>query len=212
MAEFLVHILQAEHNESLADYLIGIDPYHDWVITVSFYSAIHYFEARLFITNSDSNNKHSDTSMPKDNDGKPRYSIHVWREKLIHDKFPRKAWESFKNLKYKSEIARYLTSPYEPISPEQQKPSYEYFQPEDSRTLLKSLKNLKVDLKTDLAKFLYGLDMDMSQLQSSLVINKILNNLSSAQEAKQRARLRFLLKNELSFLENHLKSKGHELK
>jgi hypothetical protein len=27
--EFLVHILQAEHNESLADYLIGIDPYHE---------------------------------------------------------------------------------------------------------------------------------------------------------------------------------------
>jgi hypothetical protein len=54
--------------------------------------------------------------------------------------------------------------------------------------------------------------MDMSQLQTSFVIKKILDKLSSAQEVQQRTRLNFLSKNELSFLENHLKSKGYELK
>jgi glucose-6-phosphate isomerase len=106
MAEFLVHILQAEHNESLADYLIGIDPYHDWVITVSFYSAIHYFKARLFIINNDSNNKHSDTSMPQNYNKSP----HSWREDLIHKSFSERIWKSFRKLRTQSEIARYLTS------------------------------------------------------------------------------------------------------
>jgi hypothetical protein len=168
MAEFLVHILQAEHNESLADYLIGIEPYHDWVITVSFYSAIHYFEAKLFITNDDSNYKHSDTSMPIDNDGKPKYSVHVWRERLIRNTLPKKTWESFKNLRCQSEIARYFTSYLNSISPEQQKLSYEHFQPEDSKTLLKSLKNIKVDLKIDLAKSLYSKNPTKSKIKFSL--------------------------------------------
>jgi uncharacterized protein (UPF0332 family) len=154
MAEFLVHISQAEHNESLANYLIGIDkPYHDWVITICFYSAIHYFEAWLFITNTDSNKKHSDTSMLQDYNK----SHHSWREDLIHKNRPT-VWKSFRKLRTQSEIARYLNSSYSPISPEQQKPSYEYFQPENSRTLLESLKNIKADLKIDWAKSLQGLN------------------------------------------------------
>lgn len=154
MADFLVHISQAEHNESLADYLINMDrPYHDWVITICFYSAIHYFEAWLFITNTD-NNKHSYTSMPQDYNKSP----HSWREDLIHRSFSVEVWKSFRKLRTQSEIARYLTSSYNPISPDQQKPSYEYFQPKDSITFLESLKNIKAELKIDRARILYGLN------------------------------------------------------
>jgi hypothetical protein len=38
------HIRQAEHNEALADYLLGT-PYPDWRCTVLFYAALHYVQA-----------------------------------------------------------------------------------------------------------------------------------------------------------------------
>jgi len=204
MAEFKVHISQAKHNESLASFLIDIDKsYNDWAITVCFYSAIHYFEARLFIMKAIINERHSDTSVPLDDEGKQKYSVHRWREELIQDNFPQDIWKSYRKLRLDSELARYLT--YPPSETEQ--PSYRYFQPSHSKKSLKNLENIKSGFNTELAEFLYDLGMDKSdQLQTIMIINKILGKLSTVQEVQDKTNLGFLSRNELKFLEDHLKS------
>ena len=142
MAEFFVHLSQARHNESLAEYLLD-KPYYDWAITACFYSAIHYFEARLFIKYSENDKKHSETSIPLDEKGEWKYTPHRWRERLVHDNFSQSTWISFRNLREKSELARYLS-----YYPKRLKvifkdiPSYEIFQPRNAQHSVK--KDLQV--------------------------------------------------------------------
>lgn len=46
MATFSDHLIQAEHNKSLADKLIESKPivFKDWAVVVAFYSAVHFIE------------------------------------------------------------------------------------------------------------------------------------------------------------------------
>ena len=50
MALFPIHIGQAEYNKDLAEHLFT-NEYRDWAITVCYYAAIHYYEARIYIQN-----------------------------------------------------------------------------------------------------------------------------------------------------------------
>jgi hypothetical protein len=203
MADFQVHLSQAKHNESLANYLVD-KPYYDWVITACFYSAIHYFEARLFAMMAEVNNKHSDTSVPLDSEGKQKYSIHRWREELVQNHFPQLIWRSYRKLKENSELARYLTNP---SCQELDKPAYSYFQPNDSKKSIESLENIKSGFNIDLTKFLYDLAMDKSnQIQATIIIDKILKNSPSIQDIQNKTNLGFLTKNEISFLEKHIEA------
>jgi len=82
--------------------------YKDWLITVAFYSAIHYVEAAFF------NNPaigHTETSIPTCADGTWRNSPHNWRMRLLRDNYPEYAWRSFRNLYNESYVARYLLTP-----------------------------------------------------------------------------------------------------
>lgn len=38
----------AVHNEQLCDHLITLKSYNDWVVTTSFYSALHYVTNKIF--------------------------------------------------------------------------------------------------------------------------------------------------------------------
>lgn len=105
MADRHVHLSQAEHNKKLARKLVNEPPYHDWGITASFYSAIHYFECWLY----DKSEKHTETSIPVGRDGKFNMSPHAWREKLIHNHLSEEAFKKFRKLRDASETARYLT-------------------------------------------------------------------------------------------------------
>lgn len=217
MAEFFVHLSQARHNESLAEYLLD-KPYYDWAITACFYSAIHYFEARLFIEYSENDKKHSETSIPLGERGEWKYTPHRWRERLVHDNFSQSTWISFRNLREKSELARYLS-----YYPKRLKvvfkdiPSYEIFQPKNAQhSVKKDLQVIKKQLRVELGEFLYALEMEKSNwLEARLVIHKLLNNFSSKEEIleKEKAALRqFLSSREIGFFEQHLKLKGYEFR
>lgn len=217
MAEFFVHLSQARHNESLAEYLLD-KPYYDWAITACFYSAIHYFEARLFIEYTENDKKHSETSIPLDDKGEWKYTPHRWRERLVHNHFSRSTWISFRNLREASELARYLS--YYPKRLKvvfKEIPSYEIFQPKNAQhSVNKDLQIMKKDLRVELGEFLHGLEMEKSDwLKASLVIHKLLDNFSSKEEILQqgKAALRqFLSRGEIDFFEQHLRSKGYEFK
>lgn len=47
MPDINSHILQAEKNLKLIEYLLSIDNYWDWKVTISFYSALHIVNAHL---------------------------------------------------------------------------------------------------------------------------------------------------------------------
>ena len=106
MSDHDAHLNQAKHNEQLASELAVSLKYKDWLITVSFYSALHFIEAKLAIMSPP---KHSDTSIPVDKDGKDRCSVHAWREELIKTHF-KSIYRNYRKLRIDSQIARYLTT------------------------------------------------------------------------------------------------------
>jgi hypothetical protein len=94
------HLIQARHNEDLIHFL---DPdsieFPDWVITATFYSALHYVEAGF---NNNSNIWHSHMCKM------PREPIHDTRERLLRDNYNLQVYQSYKNLFDASYISRYL--------------------------------------------------------------------------------------------------------
>jgi hypothetical protein len=85
------HIEQAEHNEELAQRLIGDEPviYKDWAVIVSFYSAVHFIEAFRA-----SRGGHSDYHKERNN-----YAIF---------EFPNKIAKAYMKLYHLSRFLRYL--------------------------------------------------------------------------------------------------------
>jgi len=100
VADFLDHIKQAEHNEELAELLLRQhSQFLDWIITVSFYAAIHYVEAGF---NQDPNIRHTETC--KGIGG----TLHDRRQKLVSNKYGRECWKHYRNLRNASHNVRYL--------------------------------------------------------------------------------------------------------
>lgn len=100
------HTVQAIHNEKFATFLKGHLEYKDWIITVCFYTALHYVEAVFF---NMPHIQHTSLSIPKDpTTGKYLYSEHAWREKLIQQHLPQKVYIHFRKLHTNSNTARYL--------------------------------------------------------------------------------------------------------
>jgi len=217
MGDFAVHVSQAKHNESLAEFLLD-KPYFDWSITACFYSAIHYVEARLFIEFVESDKKHSETSIPVDDKGEWLVTPHRWRERLIQNHFSKSVWKSFRNIKEASELARYLS--YFPNKQASFKdvPSFKLFEFENAQFSLDiDLENIKRDLRIELCEFLYSLEMEKTDpIRANLIINKILSNFSTKEEVLQLGKTSFkkqqyLNKEELIFLKQHLENKGLSL-
>jgi len=146
MADRDIHLLQAMHNEEVANMLIEKNPYHDWGITAAFYALIHYFEYWLF----NQPEEHTETSIPVDKNGKLRYTPHAWREKLIEKKLSKDAFKSFRKLRDASETARYLSLAR--IQPGVSmkwipKPAPQYFNPNDAKNLVeKALETFKKEI------------------------------------------------------------------
>jgi len=161
MAEFRVHITQAKYNEGLAEHLLD-NSYHDWAITVCFYAAIHYFEARLFLEYSENPRKHTDTSIPVDQNGNQENTPHRWRSDLVRRVCPKSAYKSFINLKQISEWSRYLiqtsgsTGSCSNFLPE---PAHLYFSSEDVIRAQRKLQEMKVGCKVDLAELIHELEL-----------------------------------------------------
>ncbi len=105
MADYFIHLSQAQHNEELANKLVQELPFHDWGITSAFYAAIHYLECWLFQRGE----KHTETSIPTDEEGRLRYTPHAWRERIVRRDLSKNAFKSFRKLRDASETARYLS-------------------------------------------------------------------------------------------------------
>jgi len=219
MADFPVHIAQAQHNEGLAIFLLD-KPFFDWSITACFYSAIHFFEARLFFDANDNSNKHSESSIPAGLDGKFKYSSHSWRAKQIQESYPREAWKAFRSLKEASETARYL-SHYINIKEKtvhfEKVPSFDIFRIENSKFAVeKDLSSFKNALKIELLEFLYSLDIiTANPIQGPFIVDKILLNFNNKENflSQTKESLReYLSKENADLLVNQLSLKGHSLK
>jgi len=138
MADYQVHISQAEHNEETANMLVHNPPHHDWGITAAFYAAIHYVESWLF-NNKNGTKKHSETSVPLYNNGTRMYSFHTWRERLVKNNFGKNAWKSYMMLRNESNNARYLINTGMPAP--------KYYSPKDAEDMiLKDLAILKQEV------------------------------------------------------------------
>lgn len=111
--------MQARRNERLAYQLLNEDDAIEWVVTITFYSGLHYVEAAFSQLPSV---KHSETSMPS---GWNR-SIHAWREDLILIHYS-SIYNAYRKLSTQSMIARYLVSNSIPIN----EPVEDFFNKDD---------------------------------------------------------------------------------
>ncbi len=165
---------QADHNREVARYL-ATPPRHDWAITAAFYSAVHYFEAWLF----DEAEKHSETSIPTNSDGKLAHTAHGWREILVHRKMPKDAFISFRKLHETSETARYLSlfKVGTPAAPTwTTAPAPNYFNEAHARSLVEGdLEKFRRVVKAELRGFLQKLDLEgRSPIAGRLLRKKVL--------------------------------------
>lgn len=100
MADYLDHIHQAEHNEKFGEHLLSQLPqFRDWLITVSFYAAIHYVEAS-FAQKPDIG--HTETRAPEE------VSQHQFRQEMVRREFGNECWKSYRKLRDASRNVRYL--------------------------------------------------------------------------------------------------------
>lgn len=215
MAELSIHILQASHNEKLAEFLLD-KPFFDWAITACFYSAIHLFEARLFFDSADIANKHSESSIPVDANGEFKYSSHSWRAKQIFNNYSQKAWKAFRSLKEASETARYLSHYIDMKNKTiafEKAPSFSIFRVENAKFALeKDLSEVRSELKIDLLEFLHSLDMEATDLlRANLISGKLMRNFTHREnllnETKDSLR-KYLTKEDTGFLDEHIRKKG----
>jgi len=164
MAEFAVHIKQADHNRQVALALLQQEPFHDWAITAAFYSAIHLFEAWLYHRGP----KHSETDIPRDDKGDLKFSPHAWREKLVTDRLPRHAFKDYRHLKESSETARYLSLPRSAGPGANWTPTgaWEHLSLDDARRMVNN----------HLASFTKTLDLEYSQFIESIDFESTVGN------------------------------------
>jgi hypothetical protein len=99
--------LHGKHNKNVCDKLHLQDVYkcNDWVVTISFYSSIHYFDHALFPF------KYNDTTEFKDINDAHRFlksnNRHHARGLLVQMKYPELAG-AYTFLKAESHTARYV--------------------------------------------------------------------------------------------------------
>lgn len=216
MAEFQVHVSQARHNESTARHLLNTE-FFDWSITACFYAAIHVFEARLFIDSIDEDKRHSETSVPRNEAGEWKYTQHRWREIVFFDRYPSEAYKRFRSLKESSETARYLSHYVQTAPKFETVPAFTLFATKDAKFSIDTdLETIKEELRVGFVEFLYNLGMqDTDPIRSRILIHKILDDFGSkdgllGQTADSLAK--YLTRDEVGFLETHLKKKGFSLK
>lgn len=121
MASLQAHLRQAQHNEKLAQELLASMEYKDWIITITFYAAIHYVEAAFF---KNSEIVHTEISITPNYPG----GYYGYRSDQILQYYP-EIYPSYHKLYQQSRIARYLYFPADREFLEE--PVQEYFSDSD---------------------------------------------------------------------------------
>jgi len=98
MTDFVSYIKQSKYNEEIAKYLLNSTKFHDWSITVAFYSAIHFVNAGLcfegLVINFQTTNNND--------------SIHAQRQRLVQSTYGNNCYKSYRRLRMASNEVRYL--------------------------------------------------------------------------------------------------------
>lgn len=99
-------LIHAERNKSLAEDLIEGKKYHDWVVTISFYSSIHFLENLLLPIELNGQDCRNIQQVKNCYRLKGR---HVARLKLIQNHAPSRIAIGYKWLDDRSRYSRYTT-------------------------------------------------------------------------------------------------------
>lgn len=141
MADLLDHIKQAKHNQGFAEQLDrdqGLRHW-DWLITIAFYSAIHYVEA-FFVTTSIG---HTEKACRNENQ-------HSFRQQTVRTFLGHNCWKSYRKLQDASYYVRYLAHA---ISKQKPGIAVTYYSRRDASDMLKlELKNIREAVEAELAK------------------------------------------------------------
>lgn len=158
MADFNVHVQQADHNKAVSVHLLGQESFHDWAITAAFYSAIHYFEAWIF----NRPEKHCEENVPVNEKGEARFTVHAWREKLVFGGLSKEAFRAYRQLREASETARYLSLPRATTGNKwSTRGAWIFFSTEQAKILvLADLKIFEGAVDLELARFLHQIDFE----------------------------------------------------
>ena len=181
MAGFAIHVSQANHNEGVASYLLN-SPYFDWSIISCFYAAIHYIEAYFYFKEA-GDDKHTETCIPVDSNGKFQCSPHSWRERRVRN-ISRSLYINFRSLRVASETIRYLSNSSGQSGSFQNAPSYDLFDKSNSESSIKvELSAVKDELKISLLELLNDLNLELKVgVIAPLLIDKIVGKFSSKEE------------------------------
>ena len=97
------HLRQALHNKFFMNDISNEDniKYIDWVITVSFYSALHYIEAWLNVTPMEGSKEYKDKNDINE-------STHTVRRNLVEENLSVQTYHSYRQLYWMARQARYL--------------------------------------------------------------------------------------------------------
>ncbi len=127
MASRTLHVRQAKHNELLINHLdINKTIFHDWVVTITFYAALHYIEADFA---QKSHIGHS--------------TSHRERNRLVQREYNLQIYRSYRELYNNSRIARYLWNPVSRTV----RQGYKYFSRQDIQVFYNiDLTNIKQSL------------------------------------------------------------------
>lgn len=125
-----LHRDQAIHNENLARELLRSLQYRDWVITVSFYAAIHFVDSKLATM--------IPPVHPEKNAPRAQCSVHTYRLRLVR-KYYGAISSQYAKLRHSAEIARYLGSGTYSIPTI----SHHYFSDGDTRNHFNDLQAIK---------------------------------------------------------------------
>lgn len=103
MSSYHAHLIQARHNEDLIQ-LLGPDSreFPDWVITATFYSALHYLEAGF---NNNIGILHSHLCKLRNE------PLHHTRQRLLRLHYSLQAYQSYRDIYDASIRSRYLYDP-----------------------------------------------------------------------------------------------------
>ena len=128
MASRRLHVRQAKHNERLIDHLdINKTTFHDWIVTITFYAALHYIEVDF------AQKPHIGHS-----------TSHRERSRRVQREYNLQIYRSYRELYNNSRIARYLWNPVTRTDVQQ---GYKYFSRQNIQDFYNvDLKNIKQDL------------------------------------------------------------------
>jgi len=136
MPDFISHLNQSRHNEKCSSYLLINSEFRDWVITTTFYAAIHFTEA-AFIAEYKAYKQAKLGQLEIE-------SLHEKREKIVLNLFGKKCYRIYRKLRNACKTVRYIES----FTDADEIPSNSYYKLSDVEQLINEYSVLKKEIQS----------------------------------------------------------------